>query len=36
MGTEVYNKLPGYIKEIDRFKDFQKELKIFLLLHPYY
>ena len=36
MGTKVYNKLPGYIKEIDRYKAFKKELKSFLLLHTFY
>ena len=32
MGTKLYNKLPGYIKEIDSYKAFKKELKLFLLL----
>jgi len=27
MGTKLYNKLPGYIKEIDSYKTFRKELK---------
>jgi hypothetical protein len=36
MGTKVYNKLPGYIKEIDSYKAFKKELKLFLLLHTFY
>jgi hypothetical protein len=36
MGTEVYNKLPRYIKEIDSYKAFKKELKSFLLLHTFY
>jgi hypothetical protein len=35
VGTEVYNKLPGYIKEIDSYKAFKKELKLFLL-HTFY
>jgi hypothetical protein len=35
MGTKLYNKLPGYIKEIDSFKTFKKELKL-LLLHSFY
>jgi hypothetical protein len=36
-GTKVYNKLPGYIKEIDSYKAFKKELKsFFLLLHTFY
>jgi hypothetical protein len=28
--TELYNKMPGYLKEIDNFKVFKKELKSFL------
>jgi hypothetical protein len=36
MGTKVYNKLPGYIKETDNYKAFKKELKMFLLLHSFY
>ena len=28
MGTKLYNKPPGYIKEIDSYKTFKKELKI--------
>jgi hypothetical protein len=36
MGTKVYNKLPSYIKEIDNYKAFKKELKLFLLLHTFY
>jgi hypothetical protein len=36
MGTKVYNKLPGYIKETDSYKAFKKELKLFLLLHTFY
>jgi hypothetical protein len=36
MGTKVCNKLPGYIKEIDGYKAFKKELKSFLLLHNFY
>jgi hypothetical protein len=35
-GAKVYNKLPGYIKEIDIYKSFKKELKLFLLLHSFY
>jgi len=35
-GTKVYNKLPGYIKEIDSYKAFKKELKSFVLLHTFY
>jgi hypothetical protein len=36
MGTKVYNKLPSYIKEIDNYKAFKKELKLFLLRHTFY
>jgi hypothetical protein len=31
-----FNKLPGYIKEIDSYKTFKKELKSLLLLHSFY
>ena len=37
MGTKLYNELPGYIKEIDSYKTFKKELKsLLLLLHSFY
>jgi len=36
IGTKVYNKLPGCIKEIDSYKVFKKELKSFFLLHTFY
>jgi hypothetical protein len=36
IGTKLYNKLPGYIKEIDSYKAFKKELKSFPLLHNFY
>jgi len=36
VGTKVYNKRPGYIKEIDSYKAFKEELKLFLLLHTFY
>ena len=38
MGNKLYNKLPGYIKEIDSYKTFKKELKslLLLLLHNFY
>jgi len=38
MGTKLYNKFPGYIKEIDSYKTFKKELKsiLLLLLHSFY
>jgi hypothetical protein len=37
MGTKVYNNLPGFVEEIDNYKAFKKELKLFLLLlHPFY
>jgi len=34
--TKLYNKLPGYIKELDNYKTFKKELKSLLLLHSFY
>jgi len=36
MGTKLHNKLPCYIKEIDCYKTFKKELKSLLLLHSFY
>jgi hypothetical protein len=36
IGTKVYNKLPGYIKEMDSYKAFKKELRLFPLLHTFY
>jgi len=36
MGAKLYNKLPGYIKEINSYKTFKTELKSFLLLHTFY
>jgi len=37
MGTKLYDKLPGYIKEIDSYKTFKKDLKsLFFLLHSFY
>ena len=36
MGTKLYNKLPGYIKETDSYKTFKEELKSLLLLHSFY
>ena len=36
MGTKLYNKLPGYIKEIDSYKTFKKELKSLLFLYSFY
>jgi len=36
MGTKLYNKLPGYVKEIDSYKTCKKELKSLLLLHSFY
>jgi hypothetical protein len=35
MGTKVYNNLPGFIKEIDDYEAFKKELKLFLLCHSF-
>jgi hypothetical protein len=36
MGTKLYDKLHSYIKEIDSYKTFKKELKSLLLLHSFY
>jgi hypothetical protein len=36
MGSKLYNKLPGYIKEIESSKTFKKESKLFLLLHTFH
>jgi hypothetical protein len=36
MGSKLYNKLPDYIKKIDSYKTFRKDLKSFLLLHTFY
>ena len=36
MGSKLYNKLPDYIKEIESYKTFRKELKSFLLRHAFY
>jgi hypothetical protein len=36
MRTKLYNKLPGFIKEIDSYKISRKKLKSFLLLHTFY
>ena len=36
MGSKLYNKLPDYIKEIESYKTFRKELKSFLRQHVFY
>jgi len=36
MGTTLYNKLPGYIKEIDSYKTCKMELKSLLLPYSFY
>ena len=36
MGTKLYNKMPGYIKEMGNYKTFKKELKSFLLYDSFY
>ena len=35
MGTKIYNKLPGILKEIDDMV-YRKKLKTFLLIHSFY
>jgi hypothetical protein len=36
MGTKVYNNLAKCLKEIDDYKAFKKELKLFFLLQTIY
>jgi hypothetical protein len=36
MGSKLYNKLPSYIKELDNYRAFKRELKSFLLCHAFY
>jgi hypothetical protein len=36
MGSKVYNNLPIFLKEIDDYKAFKRELKLFLLLQTFY
>jgi hypothetical protein len=36
MGSKLYNKFPDYVKEIESYKTFRKELKSFLLWHAIY
>jgi len=36
MGTKVYNNVPKYLKEIDYYKAFKRELKLFLLRQTFY
>jgi hypothetical protein len=31
MGTKMYDKMPGYVKELLNYKAFMKEMKSFLL-----
>jgi hypothetical protein len=35
-GIKLYNKIPGYVKELDNYKVFKKHLKLFLLYHAFY
>jgi hypothetical protein len=36
MGSKLYNRPPDYIKEIESYKTFRKQLKSFLLRHAFY
>ena len=36
MGTKIYNNSPKFLKEIDNYKAFKKELKLFILLQTFY
>jgi hypothetical protein len=35
-GTKLYNNLPKFLKKINDYKAFKKELKLFLLLQSFY
>jgi len=35
MGTKLYNKMPGYMKEVVNYTSFKKELKAFILHHAF-
>jgi len=36
MGTKLYNKMPGCVKETDNYTAFKKELKLLLVYHACY
>jgi len=36
VSSKLYNNLPKFLKEIDNYKAFKKELKLFLLLQTFY
>jgi len=36
VGSKINSNLPGFIKEIDDYKAFKKELKLFLLLNTFH
>jgi hypothetical protein len=36
MGSKLYNNFPDYIKEIESYKTFRKQLKSFLFWHAFY
>jgi hypothetical protein len=36
MGTKVYNNVPIFFKEIDDYRAFKRELKLFFLLQTFY
>ena len=36
MGTKIHNNLLKFLKEIDKYKGFKKELKLLLLLQTFY
>jgi hypothetical protein len=35
-GTKLYNNLPKFLKDINDYKAFKKELRLFLLLQTFY
>ena len=36
MRTKLYNKMPGYLKEMDNYEAFMTELKSFILYHAFF
>jgi hypothetical protein len=36
MGIRLYNEMPTRIKQFDSFRDFKKEIKVFLRDHHFY
>jgi len=36
MGIKLFNKLPMQIKQLDKYKNFKKEVKAFLIQNAFY